>query len=306
MSFRTLVAVVSLGLMIPPVSAAPVDLRPRFAGPGESRVTMRIDQRYVMPGSMGMGDLASDTRQLVVFREQVKSAEPGKGAEVELTYERVAFAGQTQGGRVDFDSARDRGEQPDPSGMAIDATPMAAKHLRELVGTTITLKFDAEGKITSVSGKGDEGIPMMMGPICGLKPDAKSLSILYSPASSLPADKAKAAEPGEAWNYDEKLDIEPMGAHIMKLKQGVTSADGSEAIFEYTGRFEQAEDANRKVSYMKLADSRIVGRAVWSVQGGFLRSAATEVMTKVATSDGGGGGMTATNTAQITIERERR
>jgi hypothetical protein len=301
------VAACWFGIIAPGALAAPVDFRPRFTAGAEARVTMKIDQRYTMPGSMGMADLNSDTSQMVVLRERVKSAEAGKGAEVELTYERVVFSGQTQVGRVDFDSASYRGDrQQDPMSMTMDATPMVAKHLQGLVGTTLTVKFDAEGKITSVDGRGDEGIPMMMGPICGLKPEAQSLTVVFSPADSMPPERARAAEVGKAWDFAQTLDISPMGLHTMKLSQALRSADESQAVLEFTGRFEQAEDKNRQVSYAKMTDSRINGRVMWDVKPGRMLRSETEIMTKVGTSDGAGGSMNSTNQSRVTIVREPR
>src|SRR5205085_12658983 len=82
------------------------------------------------------------------------AVEPGRAATVNLTIETLKVSNKTGDEKIDFDSSKPVGGEDDIVGSL----------MRSIIGTTMTLKVDSAGNITSITGgEGLAGLSQFVG-----------------------------------------------------------------------------------------------------------------------------------------------
>lgn len=213
-------------------------------------------------------------KQEMVLVLRVKDADPLKGAEVDLTYESLKMSVTSPEFSGEYDSTKPK---PPPArrpagggdGIALpsDFDDPLAMIGQMIVGQTLTLKVDADGKITSISG--GQGIAGALGGgVSGGAPKDLFGSI-FTPKAGKPT-----AEVGESWENVDVIDTGVLGKFKMTMRHTLRSAAGREAAIDLKGRIEPESVGG--AGGTQVQDSTITGQYIWDTARGMIKRMETK------------------------------
>ena len=320
--------------------AQEVDLRPKFERSAQSRLVMTTKSKNtITPKGQDADKSEQISDQEITFLERVVSTDPEKGATVELVYERIKVKIQSDAlGDFEFDSAgsskKDPSGTPSP-GKPGDATgpnpfitpsnkrPEPAKPVRKpdgldvlpdllkpqmegIAGTVLTLKFDTNGNITSVTGgerlNAGGGLAGAMVGLPTFPSDAKSLSGLFGPISSTTTGGAKDTKPGfrrvgDKWTNTTDTSVGPFGEIRLVTEHALRSAAAGQAEVTFSGRAASKSESPGSAP-IGLPNAVYKGKYTWDTRTGQLRSMDSEQVT-----DMDGPSVKLNGTTNVKVER---
>lgn len=296
-----------------------IDLRPKFKLGDQIRYTMNIDTSSdVKSPSLPELDQKQVMRQEIGLLIRVVEA-GDEGATIELVYERVKVAIESDAITAEYDSGapgkstRPSSRQPakkpasppsqdplSPGGLGdMDDADILAATMQGIVGSVMTIKLDSAGNIVNVSGGGSLTPPGGVGAIGG---QGGGSWLVASPGQS------GFANLGETWSTTSTLGGTPLGDFKMITNYTLRSASGGRANIAISGGIE----SNASMSPggggggggAQIKDARYSGSYVWDTQLGQLREMQT---TQSATVDGSGMGvpMTMRTTSDVKVKKAR-
>ncbi|MGD9689311.1 MAG: DUF6263 family protein [Phycisphaerales bacterium] len=271
-------------------NAGLIDLRPRFRQGQETRYTLKMSSQNQVssPAMPGQGATDQDMKQEIGFVLRVKDTTPSEGATVELVYESVKVSIKIGDTDISYDST----VPPRPG----DDTDILAPAFKALVGSRLTIKFDATGNIKSVEGGSELGLPGMMGQ-AGIDP--KSVGSLFGPIRTEASGKG-LYRIGEKWSNVDTIDMGLFGRFRMVTDHTLQMARGGTADVHFSGRMEPGSESGTPGAPFQLQNSRTQGKYVWDTELGQLRSMESEQDVNIASGPtGNGAGMKARTTVRV-------
>lgn len=284
------------------LTADTVNLAPRFKAGDSAKVAMSLTVSNTLPGTMGMPDLTTTDEHRVWLTEKVVEASE-QGAKVEFTYDRVAVKVNTMMGPIDYDTQTGaKAPAPGPYGIPQgNANEAAEKHYKALIGQKVTVVFDAQSRIKSVDGDGDEGIPMLMGAACGLKPEPESFAALFGPlaywSTEQGADMNVAV--GGGWQHRQPMAVAAGTNATLVTKHTVRSLESGRAVIEIEASLDKPEKPDA-YAIAKVRSSQGAGQMNWDATRGRLNLMQADLRYTVSA----GEGMTSKYRITMTVERE--
>jgi hypothetical protein len=248
----------------------PVDLRPKFERGQELRYTLETSSSTKQtplgrapakspaktpPDTDAPGEPAGDSSSRVRLGLRVKVVEAGveAGATVALVIDTLKASITSGETKLEFDSTRPRKED-DP----------AAALFHSLAGTTLTLKVDPAGNITSVSGGESLAALGQLTGSGGQKPGELFSSLFSSGKSS------GTAKVGESWENSDRIESPLLGRFRMVTRHTLTALRGRDAHVEVRGRIEPDTEAPGGEP-VTLQNVRHDGSYIWDTAAGALR-----------------------------------
>lgn len=259
-----------------------VDLRPKFEKGQEHRFTMELDSTTDMTAGGGESTKQSMKQEYgLLFR--VIEAAPESGATAEVVFETIKATIDSPLGKETFDSTKPADQ---------DGQSMLAPVLRQAVGTTLTLKFDADGNITSVTGGEGLALAASLGGGGGPK---DLLGGIFSVKKG-----SGRARVGETWTNIDTIADSPAGGLKLTTEHTLKSAARGEAVVAFRGRVEPGTQA--AAGPVKLTDAHHEGRYVWDTRDGMLKSLESEL---AVTMDVSAPGVDAATTSRTSMRVKR-
>jgi hypothetical protein len=256
-----------------------VDLRPKFEKGQELRYTLAMNSSTrqstltpapkaksprtpAKPGSQpdaapdASANADSSSRVVMGLRLKVTDVSQESGATVDLVIESIKAAVQSGDAKLDFDSTK-KSNPDDP----------AAALFQSIAGTTLTLKVDRDGNISSVTGgESLTALGQFVSPGGGGQGKPGDLfSSLFS------AHKASGqAAVGESWENSDRIDSPLMGGFRMITRHTLTSVRGREAYVDVRGRVEPSSEAPGAAPFT-LQNVQHQGTYIWDTGAGALK-----------------------------------
>lgn len=274
-----------------------VDFAPRPPAGYEKTVAVTFEMTNTMDG-MGMGDVTSTIAHAVFLKEKVTQSSD-QGATIEYTYLRAAYRGPTTMGDANFDTQNGAGPTPGGQMGMGDANATIGDHLKKLVGKKVTVKLDAKGRIASVDGEGDEGIPMVLGPLCGLKASPESFIMILGPIATMPADSATTKSAGDTWSRADAIQPAPGMNATLAMSYALDRADDASATVSGTGKLDPPAKPDAYTA-MKVVRSEARADAAWDVKNRMPIGSSMDLRYTLSA----GEGMTTKNRLKVMIARE--
>lgn len=275
-----------------------VDLRPKFKKGQELRYVLEVDgkNKIVSKGNEDLNQDQTNTQRIMLVM-RVKEA-GDEGATIEVVYESIRVVMDTPDGKAEFDSTKAKknpgkqtpgqgapGSVPAGSGNAMD--DMLAQIIGPMVGTTLEVKTDRNGAITSVSGGemlGGGAIEGLLGGAAGsgggMVPSGKSASNWL--VGGVPGSNG-LVKVGQTWTNTDNLGSSPMGGFKMVTTHTLKSATGKNAIVLFNGRAEGTESAGGGGlgGLVKFKGGGYRGQYQWDTGAGCLREMNSEMTTEM-------------------------
>jgi hypothetical protein len=292
-----------------PATAGLVDLRPKFKPGQQVRYTMVIDSSHKAT-SREMPELDQDQKMRQEFGLLMRVVEVGTEATtVELVYESLKMKIDSGEFKAEYDStrppaARKKPTRPGPApatpaggGQApaglsdsladMDDDQVLATAVKGIVGTVVTMKFDANGNITHVSGTGSlvpggnlgtlgPGglVPPGGGVAGGMGAGGGSAAAAWSISSPGQSGFAKV---GQTWKNSESLGQTPIGDLSMETEHTLRSASGGRATVSVNGRVQQGSAAGGGApNTYQVRNGVYRGTYVWDTEQGQLAEMQTD------------------------------
>lgn len=282
-----------------------IDLRPRFPVGRETRYVMRIksdgtvDIAGLVPGLGADPEADKDgtkqqMEQEIGFVLRVTSGTQEEGATVEMVQERIKISIKHGSDEIFYDSTAPR--RPN------DDADLIEPYIKSVVGSKLTIRFDADGNVKDIQGGGELGMPGAMGRL-GIPTDAKSIGSLFGPISNRTAGRG-LYRVGERWTNTDQVDTGPIGSFRMVTQHTLRSAQAGSAEVIFNGRIEPGSETGKPGSPFQVKDSRYQGKYVWDTHAGQLKSMESEQEIEIAAGQGAKGGMKAKTT--VTVKQEGR
>lgn len=183
---------------------------------------------------------------------KVRSVSPQHESTVDMTFDSLKVSTKTGDEKVEFDSAKPTTSQDDVVGLL----------MRPLVGTTVTLRVDSAGNVTSVTG--GEAFTAL-GQFVGGGGDAGGL---FGPIFS-PQHGTGLVHLGESWENADKLSSPMLGEFKMTTRHTLRSVQGKDAKLDLSGRIEPATESGDKSFQIK--ESRFGGHYTWDLGMGMVK-----------------------------------
>lgn len=203
---------------------------------------------------------ATDMNSVVEMGLKLKVADVSaeSGATVDMTIDTLRVSIKGQGVTADYDSTK----PPKPG-----ADDMTASLFKSIVGTTMTLKVDHEGNITSVTGGEALAALGQMGGSSG--GGGGGAGQLFGSIFSLHKVTGKAAV-GESWENKDTIESPLLGRFKMITKHTLARLSGRDAYIDLHGRLESDSEAPGQEPFT-IKSSRHDGQYVWDTGAGMLR-----------------------------------
>jgi hypothetical protein len=278
-----------------------VDLRPKFKKGQELRYVLELD------GKNKIKSVSASKDEEPLDNEQTSSQRIGlvmrvkdagdEGATLDIVYESIKVVMDTPEGKAEFDSTKKKtpaskpgtpakGAVPDP--LAGGMSDMLAQIIGPMVGTTIEVKTDRNGAITSVTGGsalGGGGLEGLLGGMGGagggMMPDAKSTANWL--VGGMGGPSSGFARIGETWTNTDTLSGTPLGGFKMITSHALKSLSGNIANVLFNGRAEttDSQDAPSPLgSLVKLKGAGYRGQYQWDTTAGCLKELSSELNTQ--------------------------
>lgn len=240
-------------------------------------------------------DGPSKTHFEMDLKLKVTDAKVEEGATVDLVIEH--FKVSITGGMLDteFDSSKPP-KSDDIAGMLFQS----------IAGSTMTLKVDANGNITSVTG-GDAlaALGQLSGgsaPSPGTGAASASSGQLFSSLFSMNKVSGKAAV-GESWENTDTVDSPLLGQFKMITRHTLTSVHGHDANVDLHGRIEPGSEAPGQQPFT-IKGSRHDGRYVWDTASGMLSQMQSQLTTELQGKFGGEDEVLTRSESKLSIVRK--
>jgi len=257
-----------------------VDLRPKFVVGQQTRFVMEVTNTSTPVGAATKPTTvrprpgtdprtpAGQTKSKIEFGLLMKVKEGGgtDGATVDVVFERIKVSTTGEDGTVEFDSTKPQQGEGDLVGILMG----------QLVGTTLTMKVDPSGNITSISG--GESFSML-GQFMGGGGGAGSL---FGPIVNMKKGGGKVAV-GESWENEDVVNTGLMGGFKMVTRHTLRSAVGGDAKVDMTGRMVASSEAGSG-TVAQLKNSKYTGSYVWDTKGGMLKQMDSSMSVEMETS----------------------
>lgn len=256
---RTTIALVAVMMLATAaVAQEKFEIKQKYV-PGQYVVTVQQDIKTAT--SVGDSETAQvikgNTEQSMWIQTDVSKPDDKGQQTVKMTYKRVLMESQTMGSTMKYDSADTNAS----------ASPLGA--LGAMVGKTITMTLDAEGKVLKV-----EGVDEMFDAIAKKEPSAagmmdamkkqfgpEAMKQLISASYEFLPDKPVAK--GESWKKEIKMEMPMIGQATINtdntLKEVKEVAGKKLAVIEFTGNMKSdkgqpvtAPNAQMTVSSMAI------------------------------------------------------
>ncbi len=274
-----------------------VDLRPKFERGVVTRYSMVVESKTknAVPGDPKKF-VESSTAQTIGLRMKVLDVKDGEST-VELVYESMKIKAVTDGETFEFDSNAkpDPKKKPDP----LDPQALLKPIFDQIVGQTMTMTVDSDGKIKEI--KGGEALGLLgQIPGGGGAVDAKSLGQLFGPISSSGQAGGKRRV-GEKWTSTDDLSVSALGDFRMVTDHTLQSHSAGRAEVLVNGRAEAKSEGDAAMSpnALKLRASRYAGKYVWDTIRGKLSSMEIEQSVSV------GGAVDATTSSTMKVTEKK-
>jgi hypothetical protein len=240
--------------------------------------------------------------QEIGFVLRVTDTSAEDGATVELVHESIKLTLKSGDTEMFYDSTAPK--RPN------DDSDLIEPFLKGIVGSKMTIRFDATGNVKDIQGGGQLGMPGAMGQL-GIPADPKSIGSLFGPISTRSAGRG-LYHVGERWTNDDNVDTGPLGSFRMVTQHTLKSAQAGTAEVVFNGRIEPGSESGKPGSGFQLKDSHYDGKYVWDTQRGQLKSMQSDQEIEIGAGTGpsgptpggitGQGGMKAKTT--VTVERQ--
>lgn len=261
-----------------------VDLRPRFEKGQEHRFVMELDSTTDLTArGAGAESGKQSMKQEFGLLFRVVDATPEAGATAEVVFETIKATIDSPLGKETFDSTKPAAQ---------DGQSMLAPVLRQAVGTKLTLTFDADGNITSVTGGEGLALAASLGQGAGPKDLLGGIFTVKKGGGR--------ARVGETWTNEDTIATSPAGGLKMVTEHTLKSAARGEAVVAFRGRVEPATEGD--AGPVKVTDAHHEGRYVWDTRDGMLRSLDSQMS---VTMDVAAPGMDAATTSRTTMRVRR-
>lgn len=222
-----------------------VDLRPRFTKGQELRYVMVIESRQ----GDGPADERSTSRQEIGLLLRCTSADPEKGATLQLVYESLKASIRTGVVDTEFDSTKPANPD-DPYDQA----------LRSVVGLSVPVTLDRDGNVTSTGAASTN-------PITAQFTGADVIRSVMGPIFS-PRKPSGSARVGESWSTQSDMNG-LMGKMRLDMTHTLASSTGGRAVIETSGKVTLDPSAAAGIQ-VRIGDSLITGQTVWDLDAGQL------------------------------------
>lgn len=305
-----------------PGAAAPagtIDLRPKFRTGQLIRYifdqTARNTVKSQDPNDTTLDQDQKQTQRLGFVMKVVQAGD--EGATIQVVYESIKVTLDTPEGVAEYDSTKPKAKpasappatkqpparstpgaqppaaptQPVPSADPLkdigdmDMNGSLALIVGPMVGTTITVKTDRAGAITSVSGGdalgggiGGLGGAGAMGGMGGsLVPSPSAVANWLVAGLGGPGNKGYARV-GETWTNNDALSGTPVGSFNMKTTHTLKSASGGSANLSFVGGIEPASQGGAPgVGIGQVQSANYTGSYVWDTRSGALAEMGTDM-----------------------------
>ncbi len=297
-----------------------VDLRPKFRAGQQTRYVFEQTSKNQVSSLDGGAETDQKQEQNNRIGLVVKVVESGEaGATVQVVYESIKVSIKSGDEVMEFDSqkiAKKPAAAPpagrpdadaDPLGAIgdLDAGGMLGLIVGPMVGTTITVKTDHNGAITSVSG-GESlggGLGGLGGAGAGLVPSPRPVANWLG----VGVGGKSSARVGETWTSTDAMNGTPVGAFTMKTTHTLRSASGGMANLAFQGRIEPPSESSAPgdagASAGQVKSAAYSGTYVWDTRGGALANMDTRMSVVL---DGGVMGARARISADTTVRVRRQ
>jgi hypothetical protein len=260
-----------------------VDLRPKFEK-GET-VRYRLEMEADTSLSGGALPTGGDAKMQITYDLSLTATEvePEKGATLALVYDRVRMKIDSDMILIDFDSTK----PADPN------DPMSAA-LAQMVGTTLTMKMDANGNITSVTGGG------MLSPLtssAGGKSPQDAIGSIVSIKKG-----GGVVKVGESWTNEDTTADSILGGFRMITTHKVKRVSGGKAYVSVDGKMTPLSEGPGSTVTVRKANYD--GEYVWDAESGKLHSMQIDQSAEIAATVGESD-VTQTSSSRVRITKLR-
>lgn len=248
-----------------------IDLRPRWEPGKADRYSLSIDASARLEPGAGLDPMNTRDLREIEFRLVCISAD-GAGADVAMVIDRFSGSGTlADGSEWKFDSADSSKNAGQPG---LPAT------LGTIAGSVIRLRFDASGRIESVSG-GQGLLAALPGVGTGEPGQAFGSLIGVNPGKS-------AARVGDRWTTTSSLDAGPLGRLELATDSVLRSATAGIAQIEVAGRVSQStQDSTPQLAGIELGNCTHRGKYRFDYEAGRIRDYTTEMDMRASITFGG-------------------
>ena len=330
-----------------PTPSGEVDLRPKFK-PGQ-QIRYSFDQtakstlKSQDPTDAALDQDQLQTEHIALVLKVIESTD--EGSTIQVVYESIKVRLMTPDGPAEYDSTKPPPKKPAPTQPAptqpapthpappasrfpakslppapdplkdiadMDISSMLGLVVGPMVGTTITVKTDKFGAISSVSGGDSLG-----GPLSGL--GGMGASLVPSPSAVAnwlvaglggPGNKG-LARVGESWTNSDALSGTPIGAFKMTTTHTLKAASAGTANVSFIGGLEPASQSATPAGvegvggsgFAQIQSATYTGTYAWDTRAGALAEMATNLRVSME------GGLTSSKTrmtseTQIKVRRQ--
>lgn len=149
----------------------------------------------------------------------------------------------------------------------MDENQLLASVVGPLVGSTTTLKFDASGNVTQVTG-GEAWNFAGLASLTGTPMPGASSSAAFGQLLNI-RPGSNRARLGETWTTDAGATNSPVGNFSMNTRYTLRGASAQSATIDFTGAVEPGTDS---MLGMQVREATYRGDATWDTGLGFLRA----------------------------------
>lgn len=278
------------------------------------------------PGAKPEPDTSSQqSDQEITFTEKVVDWNPETGGTVQLVYDRVKMKITSDAiGEVTADTATLPGGKPtnkpksfDPFESQVPAEPSSPKspgspganpppaprkdaidqaiedavkpNLTGVAGTVLTLKVDAAGNITSVTGGERLAVGGLFGPGMALPNSADGLKGLFGPirpqaTPGKPGPRPGYSMVGDKWTTASEVVLGPTGPLNIKTDHELKSVRNGEAQISFKGKVESQSQGQTPgtggAPLIKIPAATYRGNYTWDAKAGQLKKMESEQHTE--------------------------
>lgn len=278
-----------------------VDLRSKFRAGQQTRYVFEQtskNQISSLDGTTEMDQKQEQNNRIGLLLRVVESGD--SGATIQVVYESIKVSIKSGDDVTEFDSTKAKpaaktpsaaqpgtkqpaapAAKPDPDADPLkaigemDAGGMLGLIVGPMVGSTITVKTDKNGAITSVSGGegmggGIGGMGMLGGAGGGLMPSPTQMANWLVTGMG----GKSSAHVGETWTNTDAMNGTPVGAFTMKTTHTLKSASGGMANLAFQGRIEPPSESSTPgetgASAGQVKSAAYSGTYVWDTRSGGL------------------------------------
>lgn len=253
-----------------------VDLRPKFVQGQSVRLKMNVTNTStpVVPSPTRPPPTTTRPDQMRSKMElglalKVKSVSETREATVDLVFDTIKVSTHTKDQDIEFDSAKPNKDGDDIAGLLF----------QNLAGSTLTLKVDRDGNITSVSGGEAFGA---LGQFLG---NGGGAGELFGPLFSIKKGNGTVSI-GESWEDVDQIDNALLGKFKMTTRNTLRGVVGTDAMVDVVGKIEPPSEAPQD-GVAQIKTSQFGGKYSWDTTLGMLKQLDSTMTVNMETTVGG-------------------